>query len=131
MFEKRFEALGREWTLQFTNRAREAIEDDTALGERQVDDVFGKKEKHSAKLWRVLMTHGLRKHHRDITRDQVNDILDSMSSVQIVEMLGDAWVRAGTGKPLEQLLKEATDAAAGGVPLAGLPGGQAIESQAA
>ncbi len=125
MFERTFEALGKTWTLEFTHRSRILIKNETGLKERQVDEVFGDKNRHDAEVWAVMMHQGLKKHHPDITRDKALDILDTLASVEQVEILGDAWVRAGTGKPLDVVIAEAAKAAASG-PLAGLPGGAEI-----
>lgn len=71
------EALGKVWRLKFGHAAYEAVE--VEMGKRfdKVMEMFSREDVSMMQLIRVMMKAGLRRHHPDLTNDDVCDIIDA------------------------------------------------------
>jgi hypothetical protein len=118
VYDKQFtiEGVG-EFTLCFSNRAQLAVEKDLDMRQQEITDVFGKPEAHSPRVWNSLIYQGLRKHHPKMTREQAEELLEHMHRIEIVALLSDAWMLGTVGKSFSQIVEEAKEASANGVPL--------------
>jgi hypothetical protein len=85
-----FDALGQSYTLKFGNGAVRHIENETGMSFAQVGAVLSDPAKATMTVLTVAFHGALRRHHPDLSIDDVDDILDDLGPEKAGKLLGDA-----------------------------------------
>lgn len=89
-----FDALGQSYTLKFGNGAVRHIENETGMTFAQVGVALADPEKATLTVLTVAFHGALRRHHPELSLDDVDDIIDALGSERAGKLLAEAVVLA-------------------------------------
>jgi hypothetical protein len=89
--EVSFEADGTTWTMKIGTGAMCEIEEKTGKGIAEVGSLLANPKTASISLMRAVFWGSLTTHHKDITVERCNDLIDELGMVKTGQLIGEVF----------------------------------------